>query len=133
MKGPTSQVRFSEAQKLLDYGFNNYEFKNFASKGDIIKSINVNKGILSNVDAIIEEDSGCLIKKGETSNITTTVNLENTIPAPVEKGQKLGEITYLVGDKKIATTNIVAKNEVKSIGFGNMSTRILENWFTLFR
>lgn len=27
MKAPTSAIRFSEAKKLLDYGFNTYEYK----------------------------------------------------------------------------------------------------------
>ena len=133
MKGPTSQVRFSEAQKLLDYGFNNYEFVSFSAKNDTIQSINVNKGVTSTVDAIIEENSGCLIKKGEASNITSTINLPDTVSAPLKKGQKLGEIFYSIGDKKIATTNIVAKNDVNSINLGNMIAKILENWFTLFR
>ena len=32
MKAPTTKLRFSEAQKLLDYGFNNYSYKELAKK-----------------------------------------------------------------------------------------------------
>ena len=133
MKGETSAIRFSEAQKLLDYGFNTYEYMDFSKKNDIVKTINVDKGIFSNVDAVFEDDSGCLIKKGEASNVTTNINLPNKISAPIKKGQKLGEITYSINGNIIASTNIVAKNDIKNISFGNMIVRILENWFTLFR
>ena len=34
MKAPTTKIRFSEAQKLLDYGFNTYEYKELAKKGE---------------------------------------------------------------------------------------------------
>ena len=34
MKAPSTKVRFAEAQKLLDYGFNTYEYKEFAKKDE---------------------------------------------------------------------------------------------------
>ena len=46
MRGETSAIRFSEAQKLLDYGFSNYEYIECSKKDDILKTINVDKGIL---------------------------------------------------------------------------------------
>ena len=41
MKAPTSPIRFAEAQKLLDYGFNNFEYKKLANDNDFIKEISV--------------------------------------------------------------------------------------------
>lgn len=67
MKGETSQIRFSEAQKLLDYGFNTYEYTNFSNKGDIVKKINVDKGIFETVDIISEEESRMFSKKRRIS------------------------------------------------------------------
>ena len=133
MRGETSSIRFSEAQKLLDYGFNNYEYIDFSKKGDVVKSINIDKGIFGAVDAIFEDDSGCLIKKGESSNIITSISLPDTISAPIEKGQKLGEVIYSIDGNTIASTNIIAKEEIKSLGLVNMISRIIEKWFTLFR
>ncbi|MBO4815996.1 MAG: hypothetical protein J5507_03615 [Clostridia bacterium] len=133
MRGETSAIRFSEAQKLLDYGFNNYEYIDFSKKGDSVKSINVDKGIFGTVDAIFENDSGCLIKKGKAGNVTTNVSLPNNISAPVERGQKLGEITYSIDENVIAATNIIAKEEIKSLGLINMMSRIIKKWFTLIR
>ena len=39
MKAPSTKVRFEEAQRLLDYGFNNYSYKEFGKSGDVIKNI----------------------------------------------------------------------------------------------
>lgn len=64
MKAPTTKIRFSEAQRLLDYGFNNYEYKSLAKKGECLKNVDVTKGIKESTDAIIQNETGILIKKG---------------------------------------------------------------------
>ena len=133
MRGETSAIRFEEAQKLLDYGFSNFQYVECSKKDDIVRILNVDKGITATVDAILEEDSGCLIKKGKSKDITSNINLNDKISAPITKGQKLGEVTYSIDNEVIAKVNIVAKEDVKKLNLVNMSARVIENWFTLFR
>lgn len=133
MKGETSAIRFAEAQKLLDYGFSNFEYVECSKKDDIIKKVNVDKGILANVDAILENDSGCLIKKGKSKAISTDIKLNDNVSAPVSKGQILGEITYSIDNEQISKVNIIAKEDVKKLNLVNMSARTIESWFMLLR
>ena len=133
MRGETSNIRFSEAQKLLDYGFNNFESIELAKKNDLIKKINIDKGIYSSVDAILESDCSSLVKKGTSNSISTNVTLNETISAPITKGQKLGEITYTIDGKEISKVDIIAKEDVKKINIVNMTSKLIENWFTLLR
>ena len=133
MRGETSSIRFSEAQKLLDYGFSNFEYVKFAKKDDIVKKVNIDKGISASIDAILETDSGCLIQKGKSKSISTNIILNDTISAPISKGQILGEIIYSLDGKEISKVNIVAKEDVKKLSIVNMSARVVENWFTLLR
>ena len=37
MKAPTSAARFDNARKLLDYGFKNYEYKQFGKRGEVVR------------------------------------------------------------------------------------------------
>ena len=37
MKAPTTKIRFEEAAKLLDYGFNTFSFKEFGKEDDLVK------------------------------------------------------------------------------------------------
>ena len=78
MKAPSTKIRFSEAQKLLDYGFNTFSFKQFGKKGDVVKNISIDKGVPSNVDAILETDAGTLIEKLSSINIVAQNNVEKT-------------------------------------------------------
>lgn len=63
MKAPSTKLRFSEAQKLLDYGFNNYSYKELAKKDDLIKKVNVTKGIQTEANAIFKDDFRYFVKK----------------------------------------------------------------------
>ena len=133
MKAPTSSIRFNEASTLLDYGFNNFSFKQFAKKGDILKTIDVTKGVCSTVDAVFTTDGGSLVEKGQDSNITQNIVVPDSITAPIYEGQKLGEVTYSLNDKVIATADIVAKSNVEKINIFNMTVNIVSSWFSLLR
>ena len=133
MRGETSSIRFQEAQKLLDYGFSNFEYVEFAKKDDVIKTVNIDKGIFGSLDAILETDSGCLIEKGKSKSISTNITLSDTAIAPISKGQILGEISYSIDGKGISKVNIIAKEDVKKLSLVNMSVRVIENWFKLLR
>jgi len=133
MKGETSSIRFSEAQKLLDYGFKNFEYSTFSTKGEMFKNIIVDKGTFPNVNAIFEDSSGTLIKKGNDKNVSTNIELNDKVPAPVTKDQVLGKITYLIDNKIVGTSNLVADSDVKKLTIPNMLARIFENWFMMLR
>ena len=133
MKAPTTKIRFSEAQKLLDYGFNNYEYKSLAVKGNSLKEAEVTKGITSSVNLIIENDVGILLKKGEDKDITQTINLEENITAPVYEGQKVGEIIYTLNGEELGRTNIVAEKNVEKKTFFSISTYVYMNWFNVLK
>lgn len=89
MKAPSTKIRFAEAQKLLDYGFNNFSFKQFGKKGDLVKKINVDKGVQNTVDCILSDSAGTLIEKGKEKNVEQNITLDDTVSAPISKGQKL--------------------------------------------
>ena len=97
MKAPTTKIRFVEAQKLLDYGFNNFSFKQFGEKGDLVRKINVDKGVQNTVDCILADTAGTLIEKGKDKNIEQNITLDDNVLAPVSKGQKLRRNDFFFG------------------------------------
>ena len=133
MKAPNTKTRFAEAQKLLDYGFNNYEYKKLANKGDIVKSIAVDKGMEADVTGILENDSGILIQKGQDKNIEQQLELPAMVSSPIEQGQVLGSITYQLNGEEIGKVNIIAEKSVAKISTFTMIENIYGKWFSLFR
>ena len=133
MKAPTTKVRFTEAQKLLDYGFNNYEYEMLTKKGEVLKEVGITKGVQETMNLIIESDSGILIKKGQDKEIEQSVLINENISAPIYEGQKLGEIVFSLEGKEIARTNIVANNTIEKKTFSNILSYIYKKWFCLLR
>ena len=133
MKGPTSKIRFDEATKLLDYGFTNFSFKQFAKKGDVLKEVNVSKGTKPTVEAVFDSNCGVLVEKGQEAGIVQNVHFDEKISAPIEKGQKLGEVTYMLNDKVVSTCEIVAGEDVEKINIFTMGKNVYWKWLSLLR
>ena len=133
MKAPTSALRFSNASTLLDYGFANYSYKSFGSQGEIVKNIEVSKGISTNVNVVYETSPSFLVKKGEESNITYEISLNDSIQAPIQKNQQLGIITYSLNGSNIGSVNLVAESSVNKIDFSNISKYLFSKWFNLLK
>ena len=111
-----------------------YENQNiFGCKGDIIQNVDVNKGIMPQVNLILEEDANVLIKKGDNGNITQNVILNENITAPIKQGDILGRIEYKAGDNIILEKNLIAENDVNKSTMWNITTNLYLKWFNMCR
>lgn len=133
MKAPSTKVRFAEAQKLLDYGFSNYQYKDLATRGTVLKEADVNKGVNSKVNLVLESDVGLLLKKGDDKNIEQTVNISENLTAPIYEGQKVGEIVYTLNGEEVGRSNIVAETTVEKKTFFSIASYVYRNWLTMLR
>jgi len=133
MKAPTTKIRFSEATKLLDYGFVNYTSKSFGDKGDIIRTVDVNKGIETQVNAVLEDNACVLVSKGDMGNITQNVVINENIVAPIKQGEVLGKIEFKSGENILLEKNLVAERSVEKNTMWNITTNLYLKWFNMCR
>ncbi len=120
MAAPTSQVRFSEASKLLDYGFANYNNVEVVKKDSIIGNVMLSKGKKIQVDAVAKDDLNALVKKGDEANVQKEIILPPSIIAPVSQGDKLGEIIAKIDGKEIGRVDIVSKESIEKASIVNI-------------
>lgn len=133
MKAPTTKQRFAEAQKLLDYGFTKYSYKEFGKKGEAIGSIAIEKGVSQTVEVVLESDSGTLLPKGKDKSVVQELQMEENRKAPIEKNQKVGEVVYKLDGEIIGKSNIIAKEKVEKMNLITMCQNIFKKWFNLLR
>lgn len=133
MKAPSTKVRFSEATKLLDYGFNQFSYKSFGKKGDLVQTIDINKGVKKVNGVILENDAGALVQKGKEKEIVQNMIIDENISAPIMAGQKLGEMTFSLDGKVIDSVNLVAQNSVEKITVFTMIKKVVYSWIDLLR
>lgn len=133
LKAPTPAIRFSNAQKLLDYGFSNYSVTSFGKKGDVIKSVEIKKGTTSSIDAILENDAEVLMSNGSSKDITQEIKLDDTFTAPILEGQKLGEVEFSINGNVVSTVNLVANKSSDKLSFGSIIEFVMNKWFNMLR
>lgn len=133
LRAPTTKTRFAEAKLLLDYGFSTYKFEKITNKGEVIQNVNVSKGSLSNVNLLFENDSGVLVKKNDSSEVTKELIIDENITAPISKDACLGIMNYYINGELISSVNLIAEEDIPKISISTMFSRISEMWFNLLR
>lgn len=133
MKAPSTKVRFAEATKLLDYGFNTFSYKQLGKKGDVVKDVSISKGAKRSISAVLENDAGLILKKGEDKNIEQSMSLDENFFAPIVEGQKLGEISFSLNGENVSNVNIVASENVENLNLFSMGKRVYYSWVNLLR
>ena len=100
---------------------------------DILQSINVNKGTTASVNLVFENDSGVLIKKSDSAEITQELTLNENIEAPISKGTVLGKADYFLNNELISSVNLIADNDVSKKSLLTMFDYISSKWLNLLR
>ena len=127
MAAPDNKARFSEAIKLLDYGYANYAVVKGAAKDDVVGEIPVAKGEHETVVLKMGADITALMKKGGSEPIIT-YEIPESISAPVEENQKVGEAMYTVDGKETARADIVSAEAVERSGLDTVARRLIHRW-----
>ena len=119
----SSQERFESCKQMLDYGFANYALVMPETPAD--SAVSVKLGTADTVTAIPAELPQFLIDKAQRGEVTTQVVLDETVTAPVSRGQKLGTMTIKAGDQVLAQVNMVAGEAVPRLTWWQVFLNIL--------
>ena len=124
MGAETSQGRNAACKTLLDYGFANYALVTPEVTGDA--AVPVRLGTDGSVPAVPGENLRLLIDKALKSGVTTDMQLEPEITAPVAEGQQLGLLTVRSGEQVLARVPMVAAREVPRMRWAQLLVRVLQ-------
>lgn len=128
MGAPSSKERFADASTLLNYGFQNYSLTTACQKGDIAGDVAVTKGTLPAVTAIASQTYCLLTENNQKDLLKEQKVLTETVEAPVEEGQKLGEIIYTFNGKETGRVPLVALNSVSKLTYGHLFKELINNF-----
>ena len=127
MAAPDNKSRFSEAIKLLDYGYANYAVVSGAKKGDSAGEIPVSKGEHETVLLEVSEDINAMIQKGGREP-EIIYELTESLQAPIEKGVKAGEAVYMLDGQVIAKADVITSEAVERASLPTVAERLLKSW-----
>ena len=121
MHGDSIESRSNDAKALLNYGFANYKLCPLRSD-EVLPPVKVRLGKSDSVQPVYSGEETALIKKSGAADITYSVELPDSVAAPVENGQKLGTLTVSIGGKVFREIPLVAENAVERAGLFGIFT-----------
>ncbi len=118
LAAPSTKVRFSEASKLLDYGFANCSIFKDKNEDLVVNPIPVKQGIADSVGYRVNDEFSYVCLKGTNpADIKKEITLVENITAPITENFKVGEITYKLNGKKIGSIDIVSAENIDKAKF----------------
>ena len=125
MGSSTRDARNELAKNLLDFGFANFSCvrREEKSMGDVAV-----KGGVSSEIGLVSKPFYAVVDKGGASKVEESVEIPDSVPAPVKAGDAVGRITYKIGDTAIGEADIVAVSGVDKISFFSLLYKMLR-WF----
>ena len=128
MHAPTSNDRFESCKALLNYGFANYAITP-VHPSQAIPPVEVILGGQDTVQPVTARECSILLEKSKAGTVTTQMELAPQVEAPVEAGQKLGELRVLVDGRQVDTIDLIAPQEVPRLSVGGIFKRFLNTLF----
>ncbi len=126
MGAESTAARTRETRKLLSYGFRNYRTEVILSEREHVTDAKVWFGTAEQVAIGVGETVKKTMFQRLFDGITREVILPDLIEAPVEVGQKLGEIRLVAAEEEIARVPLIALERVEEKGvFGRMWDSVL--------
>ena len=109
--------RAEESEAIVNWAFRQFALKSYAKSGDVIARARVWNGDQDSVGLQITDDLDQLVPVLQSDDISFSVELKTPLPAPIARGQQIGELVVDVptlGERRVP---LVAETAVNMGGF----------------
>ena len=124
MGADTSANRNAACKQLLDYGFANFAV--ITPELPEPEPVAVKLGKQKTVEAVLGTRDGMLVDKARKSAVAMELSLEDSVTAPVSRGQRLGTLTVKAGDQILKEIPLVAAEGVARMSYGDLFGMVLK-------
>lgn len=122
---------YSDTHKLFNYGLEGFEKIKVGFANKFIDNFNVENGVMPFVSGVTKSDSYYIVNHKDKDRIVENISLDKALEAPVEKGQVIGSVQYLLDDKVISETDIVATMAVAQIPVPSLFSKFMSKWYII--
>ena len=113
----SNKERSEEAERLMEWGFREFNNYNLLNKGQTIAEIPVVFGSEKQVRLVVPETVKRTLKKSQAPKIKMTAVYDKPVKAPVAAGDKLGEVRIELDGQETENLPLVADRNVEKLGF----------------
>lgn len=113
----STKAREAESKQLLNYGFRFFETVSPHKQGETVLEERIWKGGTSSIALGTASNTYVTLSRNDKDKLTASVELDDTLMAPVQEGDVVGKILYQVDEETIAEAPLVALQSVEEGGF----------------
>lgn len=126
MGAENDDSRVRESQKLLTYGFRNFETSTIYEESEIVKSAPLFYGMEEVISLGVSENVSVTIPRGSYEKLEAQIKVPKIIEAPVRKGDVLGELLLMMDEEAIYRTSVISLENYEQAGFFSRFSDYLE-------
>ncbi len=123
--------RFSDAAKLLDYGFANYKTEKLTIPQSALNPLPVKGGMTPFVNVECKVKESVILPKSNSAELETEVSMKEDLEAPVKDGEVVGKLTYSFSGATVDEYDIVTSSSVEPVSFGKIIKLLFQNLISL--
>ncbi len=116
----TDEDRSSEAEAMLDWGFEAFTNVSLLEPGAVIAEANVYGGATATVGLRVDAPLKVLIPREVAGRVTAEIVYQGPLQAPITEGEAVGTLRILLDGEELATAPVVT---AANVGPGNMPQR----------
>ena len=126
MGAENDDSRVRESQKLLTYGFRNFETSTIYEESEIVKSAPLFYGVEEVISLGVSENVSVTIPRGSYEKLEAQIKVPKIIEAPVRKGDVLGELLLMMDEETIYKTSVISLENYEQAGLFSRFSDYLE-------
>ena len=129
MGAENDDSRVRESQKLMTYGFRNFETSTIYEESEIVKSAPLFYGVEEVISLGVSENVSVTIPRGSYEKLEAQIKVPKIIEAPVRKGDVLGELLLMMDEEAIYRTSVISLEDYEQAGLFSRFSDYLELLF----
>jgi D-alanyl-D-alanine carboxypeptidase (penicillin-binding protein 5/6) len=119
----TMKERSEESRKLMEWGFRAFESRELFAQGETVGEAKLYGGTKGRVPLVSPSAIKLLVPRAMSEKLTAKVVYSGPVPAPVQKGQKIGTLKVSRGDNVVLEVPLEAAEDV---GVGSLQQRAFD-------
>lgn len=114
---PSTTARAEEAERIVNWAFRQFTMQTLVPAGDIVVEAPVWLGTRPRVGLTTAQGANVLVPAGAQDQITIEAVYDSPLPAPIAKGDRLGQLVVTIPGTKPSVTPLIAAEDVPEAGF----------------
>jgi len=112
----SERERARESERLLEWGFRNFEAYDLIRKDETVEHADVWLGAAATVPLVLKEDLAVTLDRSARSEMKVTVSFEGPVPAPIREGEQVGVLRVEVPGSATIERPLFAGADVERLG-----------------